>query len=76
VQSIQIEKLLVQKRGLAEMQQLVQSLSAQLAEKDSQLSAIYDSSAWRMIRPLRRMLELSRGTWLERLWLFVRSKIR
>ena len=76
VQAIQIEKLLVQKRGLAEMEQLVQSLSAQLAEKDSQLSAIYNSSAWRMIQPLRRMLERSHGTWLERLWFFVKSKIR
>ena len=75
VQSIQVEKLLVKKRTLAEMEQLVQSLSVQLAEKDSQLSAIYNSSAWRMIQPLRRMLERSRGTWLERVWLFVRSKI-
>jgi hypothetical protein len=75
-QSMQIEKLLVKKRALAEMEQLVQSLSAQLAEKDSQLSAVYNSSAWRMIQPLRRLLERSRGTWLERLWFFVKSKIR
>jgi len=54
----------------------ITNLTALLAEKDAQLSAIYNSFSWKIIQPLRRMLELSRGTWLERLWFFVRSKIR
>jgi glycosyltransferase involved in cell wall biosynthesis len=81
IQSTQIEKLLNNKKSLMEMEQLVQSLSAQLTEKgyqlvdkDAQLSAIYHSFAWRMIQPLRRLLELSRGTWFERLWFLIRNK--
>ena len=51
-----------------------QDAAALLAEKDNQLSAIYNSTAWRLIQPLRRLLEISRGTWLERLWSFLRRK--
>ena len=51
-----------------------QDVAALLVEKENQLSAIYNSTAWRLIQPLRRLLEISRGTWLERLWSFVRRK--
>lgn len=71
-----LDKILHLKGLLAEKDSRLAEKDNQLAEKDRHLSAIYDSFAWRLIQPLRRMLERSRGTWLERFWLFMKSRLR
>jgi hypothetical protein len=45
-----------------------------LVEKDRNLSEVYSSTSWRVTQPLRKVRDITRGTWLEQLWLSVRNK--